>query len=80
MFVFAGACVSVRACVCVCVCMRARVCTPRIVSMDAILRFTNTLILLFYYYLCKLINLPRINKVAPTVSRLLKGVAEVWLR
>ena len=35
-------CVCVRACVCPCVCVH--MCALRIVSMDKILRFTNTLI------------------------------------
>ena len=39
-------CVHVHACVCVCVCVYAL----RIVSMDKILHFTNTLIIHHYYY------------------------------
>ena len=41
-------CVCVYVCVCVCVCACARACARalRIVSMDKILRFTNTLIII----------------------------------
>ena len=43
-------CVCVCHCVCVCVCAGARacvcVCDLRIVSMDTIMRFTNTLIII----------------------------------
>ena len=45
LFVCVRACV--RACVCVCVCVFAL----RIVSRDKILRFKNTLIINYYYYL-----------------------------
>ena len=38
-----------RVCVCVCVCMSASVYAVRTVSTDKILRFTNTLIIHYYY-------------------------------
>ena len=46
-------CVWCGVCVCVCVCVRAcvRVHALRMVSMDNILRFTNTLLSLFTYLL-----------------------------
>ena len=46
----------VRACVCVCVCVRARARALRIVSMDKILHFINTLIIIIInlsVYLCE---------------------------
>ena len=43
-------CVCVRACVCVCACMCVHVYALRIVSMDKILHFTNTLIIFYYYF------------------------------
>ena len=44
----ASVCVCVRGCVCVhvCVCVCVHVCALRIVSMDKILRFINTLIII----------------------------------
>ena len=58
-------CACVRACVRVCVCVRAcvRVCALKIVSMDTVLRFTNTLIIIITYPSC-LTALPAKNLVS----------------
>ena len=63
-------CVCMRVCLCVCVCVRAcvRVYALRIVSMDKILRFTNTFLLLLLLLLFCIV-LSSSARVLPCIIR-----------